>query len=244
MVSHRGASGYAPEATLAAYRLAREMGADAWELDVRMSRDREIVALHDSSVNRTTDGKGKVGKLTLAELKKLDAGSWFNRSFPAKARPDFVGQRIPTLQDIIDLAREGTSGLYIELKDPGSSSGLESVVISIVRRNHFEGRVSLISFDAASLEEVKTLDPAIRTALVTNNASNDPVRAALAVNADELAIRHQSLTERLADESRRAGLSLTVWTVDQERDMKQALALGVDTIITNYPDRLIRLLAK
>jgi len=93
VVSHRGASGYAPEATLAAYRLAREMGADSWELDVRMSLDRQIVALHDSSVNRTTDGKGEVERLTLAELKKLDAGSWFNRSFPAKARPDFVGER-------------------------------------------------------------------------------------------------------------------------------------------------------
>ncbi len=118
VVGHRGASGYAPETTIASYRMAIQMGADYVETDVHRSRDGVLVAIHDAEVSRTTNGKGFVADHTLAELKALDAGSWFNNAFPEKARPDYIGLRVPALQEVMDVVQESSAGLFIEIKDP------------------------------------------------------------------------------------------------------------------------------
>src|SRR5438093_1650322 len=135
VVAHRGASGWAPETTPASYRLALEMKADYLELDVQMTKDGEIVAIHDSLVDRTTNGKGAIGKITLAQLKELDAGSWFNRTYPEKASREFAGQRVPTLQEVIDLAKNSGAGLYIETKNPELyPPNFEAKLLDILRR--------------------------------------------------------------------------------------------------------------
>src|SRR4051812_24485841 len=102
-IAHRGASAWAPENTLAAFRLAQEMGADGFELDVQLTGDDQIVVIHDGSVNRTTNGTGRIAELSLSQLKRLDAGSWFNRTKPRRAKRQYATERIPTLDEVLDL---------------------------------------------------------------------------------------------------------------------------------------------
>jgi glycerophosphoryl diester phosphodiesterase len=245
VLAHRGASGHAPETTLAAFRLALQMKADFLELDVQMSRDGEIVAIHDSSLDRTTNNKGPVAEKTLAQLRELDAGSWFNRAFPAKARPEYVGQRIPTLQEIIDLAKESPVSFYIETKSPELyPAEFEARLLDLLRRNRVHNRTIIQSFSAHSLEKVKALDPSIPTALLVETPEPDPVEAAARSGADELAIDYRLLNPEVAEKARNRGLTIAVWTVNEDEDLRRMIRLGVDRIITNYPDRLNRLLGR
>src|SRR5689334_9851474 len=101
---------------MAAFRLAQEMDADGFELDVQLSKDDQLVVIHDGSVNRTTNGTGRISDLTLAQLRRLDAGSWFNSVRPRRAKHQYVGERIPILDEVLDLARHHNSAVYIELK--------------------------------------------------------------------------------------------------------------------------------
>ncbi len=245
VVAHRGASGWAPETTLAAYREALHLKADFLEADVQMSRDGEIIAIHDETVDRTTNGKGPVRQMTLAELKRLDAGSWFNKMYPDRSRPDYAGQKIPTLQEIMDLAKESPAGLYLETKNPELYlPHLESTVINIIRRNGFEKRVVIQSFSPRSVETVRALNPGIPTALLVDALENDPVEATRKVHANELAIDHTLVTRDIVQRAHERGLTVAVWTVDEHEDLKRMIGFGVDTIITDYPDRLSGLLGK
>lgn len=245
VIAHRGASGYAPETTLASYRMALQMKVDFLELDLQMTADGELVAIHDTLVDRTTNGRGAVGEKTLAELKALDAGSWFNRIFPDKARSEFAGEKIPTLQEIIELTKPTSAGLYIELKSPELyPPDFEAKLLSILRRNQFEKRVLVQSFNAHSIEKMKSLDAGVRTALLVRSLSIDPVEATLKVRANELAISFELLTPEIVKRARDNGLAITVWTVDEVDAMKRMIELGVDRIITNYPDRLQTLLSR
>jgi glycerophosphoryl diester phosphodiesterase len=245
VLAHRGASGSAPETTLASYRLALEMKVDFLELDVQMSRDGEIVAIHDPLVDRTTNGKGAVGEMTLAQMRALDAGAWFNRTFPERARPEFAGEHIPTLEEIIRLAAPSRAGLYIETKNPELYPvEFEAKVVDLVRRSGFADRVVIQSFNALSIEKVKKLAPEIPTALLVGTLQKEPVEATLKAGSRELAIDYRLLTAEIADRARAKGLTLTVWTVDDEAEMRRMMALGVDRIITNFPERLNRLVGR
>ncbi len=245
VIAHRGASGYAPETTLEAYRLALQMGVDGIELDVHRLRDGVIVAIHDPEVDRTTNGKGRISELTLAELKTLDAGSWFNKEFPQKARQEYAGLRVPTLQEIIDLTKESPVELHIEIKNPEHyPPDLEATLLSVIYSNRMETRVRFLSFSSQSLRKIKTLDSSIRTALLISGSGVDPVGAALQIAADELALRHNLATVAIIDGAHRSGLSVSVWTVDKEAHLQRMIRMGVDGIITNYPDRLNLLLGR
>jgi len=245
VVAHRGASGWAPETTPASYRLALEMKADYLELDVQMTKDGEIVAIHDALVDRTTNGKGAIGEITLAQLKELDAGSWFNRTYPEKASREFAGQRVPTLQEVIDLAKNSGAGLYIETKNPELyPPNFEAMLLDIVRRNGFEKRVMVQSFNGRSVQKVKELDAGIPTALLIEISKGDPVDDTLAAGANELAIEYKQLTPEILSKAQKRGLTVAVWTVDEEEDLRRMIHLGVQRIITNYPDRLNRLLGR
>ncbi len=243
VIAHRGASGYAPENTLAAFSLAARMGVAAIELDVHLSADGEPVVIHDSRVERTTDGRGAVRNMTLAELKELDAGSWFSRSGHGISWSSYAGERIPTLQQAIDVAAEAGIGLYVEIKDPELyPEDFEDRIVSLVRRNNFESRVVLLSFSGTSIQKAKRLDALIRAALLVGRPGKSLAAAVDAVGADDLALRHTLLTLDIVREARSAGKGLTVWTADDDDAIRRALDLGVDGIITNYPDRVTRVL--
>jgi glycerophosphoryl diester phosphodiesterase len=241
IVAHRGASGHAPETTLEAYRIALQMAADFVEVDVHLARDGTIVCIHDSDVRRTTNGKGRVADLTLSELKLLDAGSWFNKKNPGKARPEFAGLQIPSLQEVLDLLKENKTGIYVEIKDPELyGPHFESSLVSLIRRNDFENRTLFLSFSPQSLAKTKKIDSSIPAALLISKLAGNPVQAALAIDADELAIRYDLANSDFINAAHEKGLSVSVWTVDEPEDLRRMILLGVDRIITTYPDRLSR----
>jgi glycerophosphoryl diester phosphodiesterase len=245
VVGHRGASGHAPETTLAAYRIAIQMGVDAVEADVHRLRDGTLVAIHDANLQRTTNGSGWIADMTLAELKALDAGSWFNKRYPRKARPEFAGQQVPTLQEIIDLVKNSSADLFIEIKDPERyAPDFESSLLSLVQTNRMEERTRFLSFSAQALRRIKDLRASIPTVFLISRRRKDPVEAAIDIRADELGIRFGCLQPSMVEKARSKGIRVSVWTVDAEKDMRRMLEMGVDRIITNYPDRLLRLLGR
>ena len=149
VIAHRGASYLAPEETAPAYKLARDMGADYLELDVQRTRDGALIALHDDTMERTTDvgkrfpGRAKEGvrAFTLREIKALDAGSWFNAAYPERARGEYAGVRVLTLDEVVDVAEGGREkpGLYIESKNPALFPGIEDEIVNLLRRRGWIG---------------------------------------------------------------------------------------------------------
>jgi glycerophosphoryl diester phosphodiesterase len=234
---HRGAPKAAPENTLASFQKAREMGADGVELDVMLCADGEVVVSHDFTVERTTDGHGCVQELTLAQLKALDAGSWFG--------PQFVGERIPTLREVVQWAADDMV-LNIELKSVSMrTDGLEEKVINIVREHKLEHRVVLSSFNPFALRRVKQMAPGLHTGLLY--AADLPIylrRAWLRPLArpDALHPQYDMVTGAYLLWAKRHGYRVNVWAPDQVPEMEGAITQKVDMVITNRPDVLATLL--
>lgn len=236
-VAHRGASGHAPENTLAAFRLALELGTDAIELDLRPTRDAQVVVLHDETVDRTTSGRGRLADLTLAEVERLDAGSWFGSRFR--------GERIPRLADVLELAGRYPIRLLLELKTHGSpGDAWIARAVEEVRRAGLLGRVTFLSFDASALEQVKRQEKAATTGWLVTRVPLRVERKLGALGATVLAARWTSVNAGLVRRAHAAGYSLVVWTVDAPAAMRRLIALGVDALATNFPDRLNAVLGR
>jgi glycerophosphoryl diester phosphodiesterase len=233
-VAHRGASRYAPENTLAAFRLALEHGVPAVECDVRRTQDGHLVVIHDPAVDRTTDGHGAVGSLALESLRCLDAGRWFG--------PEFAGERIPLLDEVLDAIR-GRALIQIEIKnDPVPSEGIEQQVAVAIRRHTMEDEVLVMSFDHRIIRELRSAAPRIATGIVYSARLVDPIAAGRAAAADALCVEWDYLGRDLVDVAHRAGLGVFVWTVDHEQDIRRCADLGVDGITSNDTRLIARLL--
>lgn len=234
---HRGAPMAAPENTLASFQKARELGADGVELDVMLCADGEPVVIHDFSVERTTNGHGRVRELTLTQLKALDAGSWFY--------PQFAGERIPTLREVAAWAGKDML-LNIELKSTNiRGNGLEGRVIAIVQEFGLEQRVILSSFNPFTLWRIRQLAPHLHTGLLY--AGDLPIflrRAWLRPLARPNALHphYKIVTNDYLVWARHKGYRINVWTPDQIADWQWLIAQKVDIIITNRPDALAMVL--
>ena len=244
VIAHRGVSGHAPEITLEAYRQAAALGCDGVETDVQMLGDGTLIAFHDPDVKRTTDGIGMLSEYTLESIRKLDAGSWFNRTFPEKARAEYVGLQVPTLQEILELLKASPLELLLEIKSPELyQPDFEERIIACVEMNQFINRTMFMSFSMPSIRKIKLLRPTARTALLVCQMEPDPIEAALNAGADELGILHKLATPELVESARKYGMAFSVWTPDEPADFQHMIDLGVDCITSNYPDRLLQLLA-
>ena len=238
IIAHRGASAAAPQNTLAAFRKAMELGADGVELDVQLSADGAVVVIHDFTVDKTTDGAGRVAIKTLAELEALDAG--------AKFSPQFAGERIPTLGQVFE-ALQGKLLVNVELKDFNPrSSALAAPVVEVVRKYAMEKRVLFSSFNPFALRAVKRLAPQTPAGLLY--ASNLAVylrRAWLAPLVPHEARHPESsmVTAQTMKWYHARGLRVNAWTVDDPVEMRRLITLGVDGIITNRPDVLSQMVA-
>jgi glycerophosphoryl diester phosphodiesterase len=238
IIAHRGAAGDAPENTMAAFALARRQGADAIEFDVRLSRDGVPVVIHDARIDRTTNARGRVRELSARELRRLDAGSWFNRRFPGKSRARFAGQKIPLLRDLLEwMCRQDLPG-FLEIKEGGRTQpGIEEKILEDIRRTRTESLVTIISFDFRALERIRALHATIAIGVSVE-------RPTLARRqAEHLAARylvpHWALaTKGFLRRAHASRLGVVVWTVNQPRRMKRKTHDGVDGIITDYPARL------
>lgn len=245
---HRGAAGLAPENTLAAFRTAMALGVDALEMDLHVTRDGEVVVIHDETLDRTTDGRGSIADLGLEEIKRWDAGGKF--------APAFRGERVPTLREVIELVRASGDGrirLDLELKyhpdRPGVPEDFEERVLAIVRRAGVRDRVNIISFHHPALAKVKGLEPGIRTGVLAGGrqAPADPVALVRRFRADYFSPAFRHVTAEGVAALHRAGVPVVAWTVNEEADMRRMMALRIGTlagdgIATDYPDRVLRLL--
>jgi glycerophosphoryl diester phosphodiesterase len=231
-IAHRGASGYAPENTFAAFRKAIAMGAGFIETDLQLSRDARFVAIHDATVNRTTNGQGAVHDLTLAELRRLDAGSWFGS--------EFAGERIPTVDELLEFAKKHDVVFYLELKPSGSWGG-EHALISALRESGEIARAVVISFDPGILLSVRAIEPTLMTGLLHEGQISDPLAKAIEIGARQIAVRGDLVTPRLLKEARRRDLQVVCWTVNHPGHMRLLVEAGVDGIISDYPDRLLEI---
>lgn len=237
VIAHRGASAQAPENTLAAFRLALQLGVDMIELDVRFTADREVAVIHDATLRRTTGVRGKASEWSLANLRSLDAGSWF--------APGFRGQGIPSLEDVCRAVGRSSVGLLIEIKaDGGVPEDFADILVEKLELEGMVSRCTLQSFDHRLLVELRRRDPRMKVAPLFDSRMADPVPETLRMGAQALAVRGNLAGRRLVAEARRAGLPVFVWTVDSERSMKRMFALGVDGLITNRPQLALRLRAE
>lgn len=210
-IAHRGASYFEPENTLKAVKRALEMGADRVEVDVRLSKDKELVVIHDPTVDRTTDGTGQVEDMTLQELKKLNAGK---------------GERISTLQEIIEAIKDAK--LVIEMKIPG----IEKKVLETIHENRLEN-VMITSFYHGSLRKVKMLDDNIRTGVIFSCQPLKPERLALDASADAIFPKHKFVDQNMIKRVHKHDILVYPWTIDKPKTAKKLIRLGVDGIVTN-----------
>jgi glycerophosphoryl diester phosphodiesterase len=208
------------------------MGAGFIETDLQLSRDARLVALHDATVNRTTNGQGAVHDMTLAELRRLDAGSWFGS--------EFAGERIPTIEEILEFAKKHDVVFYLEMKPSGSWGG-EHALISALRESGEIARTVVISFDPAILTGVRKIEPTLMTGLLFDGQISDPLAKAIEIGARQIAVRGDLVTPRLLKEARARDLQVVCWTVNHPGHMRLLVEAGVDGIISDYPDRLLEL---
>lgn len=224
---HRGAGGSAPENTMAAFRRGSELGADLLELDVQLTRDGQVVVIHDHNLQRTTNGRGRVQDHTLAELQALDAGSWY--------RPQFAGEHIPALDELAAWAK-GRIRLNIELKGtPDIMGDIPEQVADICRRHGIAGETLVISFDHIALRRLKERAPEMAGAICFNARLADPVGAARAALADVLNMNGSFITADLCALAHGAGLGVQCYCDDPQR-AKALARLGVDIFDTDHPD--------
>jgi glycerophosphoryl diester phosphodiesterase len=230
VIAHRGASGHAPENTLAAFKRAVALGATFIETDLQLTRDSRFVAMHDGTVNRTTNGQGKVHDMTMAELRRLDAGSWFGS--------EFTGERIPTLDEILEFSKKNDVVFYLELKPSGSWGG-EHALVGALRESGEIPRAVVISFDADILARLRQIEPTLMTGLLYDGQIEEPLEKALEVGARQLAMRGDLVTPALLKDARKRDLQVVCWTVNHPAHIRMLMAAGVDGIMSDYPDRLV-----
>ncbi|MGI5288250.1 glycerophosphodiester phosphodiesterase [Nonomuraea polychroma] len=242
-VAHRGASAYAPENTIAAFELAGKHRADMFELDVQETKDHELVLMHDTTLSRTTNvervfpglSPWNVGDLTLAQIGKLDAGSWLS--------DEYAGERVPTLAKALRAMSGSGMGLLLEVKKPQLYPGIERRIADELRRHSSwlsPGRLVVQSFDFASMRRFHRLLPDVPIGLLGTPSTAELPE--LATFADQINPQYTTLTASYVRRVQGLGMQVLTWTVDNPDVMRRMLTYRVDGIITNKPDVLDELL--
>lgn len=230
IVAHRGASGLAPENTLAAFRLALELGAPAIECDVHLSADGAPIIIHDGRIDRTTNGTGEVAALALAQLRELDAGSWFE--------PRFADERLPTLSEVLGVAAN-RAHVFVELKVGGGAPLVDAALAAI---SASPAAATIISFDPEVVRLVAErradlpLGFLVGRQHVAGQGAAAVARAAADLGAGFISPQESTVDRLFVAEAHAAGLPVSVWTVDDPNRMQELAEIGVDAITTNRPD--------
>jgi glycerophosphoryl diester phosphodiesterase len=239
IVAHRGDKAHAPENTLSAFRQAAEKGADAVEFDVKLTADRQVIVIHDQTVDRTTNGHGDVRRMSLAALRDLDAGVQFPGAYP--------GEKIPTLDEVFEILGKR---LYMNVELTNyATSGDELVpkVVELVKKHEMQERVIFSSFLPRNLQTAHRLLPEVPCGLLTLSGPMGWPGRTFGWRNECYAALHPYIVETnpgLVNRVHAAGKRLNVWTVNDEADMKRMIGLGVDGIITDDPALALRLLGR
>ncbi len=224
---HRGNAAECPENTLTSFQSAIELGVDVIELDVHRSEDGGLAVIHDHLLDRTTDGSGLVRDYTMAELKRFDAGSWKD--------PRFRGERIPSLDEVLAVAK-GKVGVTIEIKNlPLPYAGIEEAVVRAVKDAGMTHDVAVISFDHRSVQRIGEIEPEILTGVLEASRPVDILRVMDDAGADVFCPHWASIEPETAAEVHAAGKLIGVWTVDDVFSLTWSKALPANAIYTNKP---------
>ncbi len=237
IVAHRGFSGCAPENTHAAFSQAADLGVEAVECDVRLTRDSEVVVIHDKKVNRTTDGRGAVNSLTLRELKSLDAGAWFHRRFS--------GERILTLDEALDILQR-FQWINVEIKADSISRNEAGILVEkTVDRILHHGlgkKIILSSFHHPLLVYVRTIAPQIHTAVLYYallHGNRLPSTLVKKIGASGFVGGKHEILPSMLRNARKNGIPVFIYTLNTERDLRRWMKRGVTGVVTNFPDRAL-----
>lgn len=233
--AHRGASAYAPENTMASFKKAVELHADGIELDVQLTRDNELVVIHDETLERTTNGNGWVKDHSLPQLRALDCS--YRSEFPDAPR-----MRIPLMREVFELIRPTGLMLNIELKTSVVYyPGIEQRIVAMTHEFGMADRVLYSSFHAGTLQTLLQLDPQAKAGFLYSKPFRNMPDYARELGACALHPSVRALQDTgFADECRRRGLQINVWTVNKKEQMQLCCEAGVDGMITNFPDRAAR----
>lgn len=218
-IGHRGAAGHAPENTLAAIETGIRLGVDFVEIDVRRTADGALVALHDASVRRTTDGRGRVDALSLRQLRAFNAGK---------------GERIPTVEEALKSVAASQVGLMLELK----VIGVAHLTVDTVRAAEFKNPVIYASFLHAELTQVRAVEPEAALMVLFDKLPRAPVAYAAQFQASYVGLRHDRTSRPIVEAFHRENMLVWVYTANRREDIGRALSFGVDGVISDFPDRL------
>lgn len=226
-IAHRGASAYAPENTFAAFDKALDLGAAHVEFDVHFSADGQVVVIHDDIVDRTTNGSGAVASLTLAQLKRLDAGTWFASQFSR--------ERIPTLEELLQRYR-GRLHFHIEVK--GQTEHLSERTIDLVRGHGWGHNVSITSFQKERLEEARSYAPELPSGWLVREVHESMVEQALQMGLAMICPHAEFVDRQLVEQLHHKGFMVMAWGVRDEDAMRGVVEAGADGMTIDFPDTL------
>lgn len=236
LIAHRGASGYAPENTKAAFALALRMGASSLELDVQQTKDGRLVVIHDLDLKRVGGVSKPVRSMTFEEISRVDVGGWFD--------PRFRGERVPLLEEVLDLAERRAPGrveLQIEIKNGRRPHrGIEARVLGALdSRPEWRGRVVLSSFDHKVLRRVRAVDAKMRLGYLVGTARRAPaLRETLRFGCESVHLSLRRVDPKWVEAVHAAGRRIFVYTVNSAEDCRVMRAIGVDAVFTNFLDRV------
>ena len=223
---------------MAAFQKAVAAGVDMVELDVRMTKDFHLVVHHDRSVRRTTGGKGNIWNMTLQEVRTLDAGSWFN--------PKFYRERIPTLREVLEFLLPTNVGINIEVKtdgDPRKGAHLEECVILVIMEKRFDERTLVSSFDHKFLKNVHSLFPAIKTGALyhpVRDVRKKPSALCTNIGASAFVCSRTQINKKMVLDAKSKKLVVACYGVNTPQHFAEVLDLGVDAVVTDWPEKLRR----
>lgn len=241
---HRGASGYAPENTMEAFQMAIEMGADAIELDVQLTKDEQLVIFHDNKMQRTArwaDGTpvtGQVREYTLEQIQQMEVGSWKSE--------EYKGAKIPTMEQVYQWMQQNEAEVNIEIKVPdgGYRKMLTEKTLEMAKAYGVEERLIISSFCHPALVDSHSQSPAIPTGILYSETLYRPEEYAVIVGAEALHPHFLQINAESVQACHAKGKIVNVWTPNTEEELTACIQMGVDGIITNYPDRALALLAQ
>lgn len=247
IIAHRGSSAQAPENTFAAFRQAIEDGADGIEFDVRLSKNGVPVVIHDPTLSRTAMLDGEVAKYTASELSRIDNGSWFNEAYPKKAKKEFEKETVKTLEETLEFIKDFKGRVFVELKcGEAEVEKLSKAVCDVIGRSPLKPQIIVKSFRLAVIPFIKALCPDVRTAALFApkvkailRKEKYLVKIAAEFGADEISVHYSLATKKLMKKAEHFGLPVAIWTANSPRWVKRSAKLGVQSIITNNPAKLL-----
>ncbi len=249
IVAHRGCSAFAPENTFAAFSLALESGAEGIEMDVRLTRDGVPVVFHDAGLKRISGSDIRISSLTFGELAEVDAGSWFNLKNAGRANRRFVGEKIPTLESTMEFLHGFHGPIYVELKSAGRNARtLADAAGKVLSRHTGELNIIVKSFNFELIPLVREICPKAESAalfapqiLLILKKESRLISIAKKLGVNRLSLHYSLATRSLLRRANKERLPVTIWTTDSERWVRASIELGIDSIITNDPAKLIAL---